>query len=362
MAGPAAGDEVRLVAAARAGDKEAFAALVTRHYPLVRALCTRALGDPDLAVDIAQEAVVTAMLGLERLRRDDRFGPWLAGIGLNLCRRFLQAERRPAYSLDSHVHWSRLPELVEPAPGPEELAEAADVARRVRAAVATLPHGQRDAVTLFYLAGLSQAEVAIHLDIPVGAVKTRLHKARAALRQRLTTTPRKEPPTMAETADQPTVAMRVTDVLKETEPDRHIAILTEVDGERQLPIWIGRAEATALALNLEDVELPRPTSYQFAAALVDATGGRLREVRIPELTGGVFYAQAVLDSGVAVDARPSDALNLALVTKAPIQVDIAVLDAAKARDAEKSYAQDARAIAAEAKASWTARTREFPGR
>ncbi|MEQ4206855.1 bifunctional nuclease domain-containing protein [Actinopolymorpha sp. B9G3] len=354
---PLAWDEIGLVAAARDGDKDAFAALVARHYPLVRALCARMLGDHDLAVDMAQEAVVAAMLALRRLRRDDRFGPWLAGIGLNLCRRHLQTESRPAYSLDVLASGRRMPEPVEQDPGPEELAEAAEAAHRVRAAVATLPAGQRDAVTLFYLAGLTQAEVAAHLDIPVGAVKTLLHKARASLRQRLAI-PREEQLTMSETGSQ-LVPMRVTDVVKETPPDRHIVLLTEVDGQRQLPIWIGRAEAAALALSLEDVELPRPTAYQFAAALVDATGGRLREVRITQLTEKdfatykVFYAQAVLEGGVTVDARPSDALNLALVTDVPIHVDPAVLDAAAAREPEKSYAQNARGIAAEAKSSWT---------
>ncbi len=70
-----------------------------------------------------------------------------------------------------------------------------------------------------------------------------------------------------------------------TEPgsERHIVFL-EDDGRRRLPIWIGAAEATVLAVILEDVQLPRPGVYQFAGALLAGAGGRLREVRITELT------------------------------------------------------------------------------
>jgi DNA-directed RNA polymerase specialized sigma24 family protein len=82
-------------------------------YPQVRGLCARMLGDPDLAADMAQEAVVTALLNLSRLRHDDRFGPWLAGIGLNLCRRLLRAEGRPVYSLDVLTKGSRIADPVE---------------------------------------------------------------------------------------------------------------------------------------------------------------------------------------------------------------------------------------------------------
>src|SRR5687768_15682299 len=87
------GDAV-LVRRARAGDREAFASLVRQHYPLVLGLCRRAVGPTGLAEDAAQEAVITAMLPLDRLRRTDRFGPWLAGIGLNICRLWLRERSR----------------------------------------------------------------------------------------------------------------------------------------------------------------------------------------------------------------------------------------------------------------------------
>jgi len=306
--------DATLVAAARGGDRAAFAVLVERHYGLLLATCRRATGDADMAADAAQEAVVAALLGLERLRRDDRFGAWLVGIALNLCRRALQERARWARA-DGH-------EPAAPGPGPEEAAEAARIAERVRGAITALPPGQRAAVALFHLGGLGHAEVAGRLGTRPGAVKTRLHKARATLRRQLDI--------HREELGMPTpVPMHVADVRRPADrPDRRIVVLEEVGGERALPIWIGRPEAESMVAALEEVELPRPGAYHFAGALLHAAGGQLREVRVSRLAESVFYATAILADGSEVDARPSDALTLALVTGAPIAVEPAVLDAA----------------------------------
>lgn len=79
--------------AARGGDREAFAELVTRHRATALALSGRLLGSADLAGDAVQEATVVAMLGLDRLRSGDRFGAWLCGIALNVARRWLRELR-----------------------------------------------------------------------------------------------------------------------------------------------------------------------------------------------------------------------------------------------------------------------------
>jgi uncharacterized protein len=148
-----------------------------------------------------------------------------------------------------------------------------------------------------------------------------------------------------------------------TEPgiERHVVFL-EDDGDRRLPIWIGPAEATALAVLLEHVPLPRPGAYQFAAALLTGAGGRLREVRVTELTRSTFYAQAILSDGTEIDARPSDAITLALVTDVPIYVAATVLQQAAEHEPEYDdllqqaveATDDARVIAEEIKARYAA--------
>jgi DNA-directed RNA polymerase specialized sigma24 family protein len=93
--------QAALVSAAQQGDKGALATLVVRHRPMLVAVCRGALGDVDLAEDAAQEAVLLALMSLDRLRQADRFGPWLAGIGLNVCRRWLRERSRVSWSWEA---------------------------------------------------------------------------------------------------------------------------------------------------------------------------------------------------------------------------------------------------------------------
>ena len=317
-------DDRELVRLARQGRRGAFATLIERHYPALRGTCRRALGDSDLAGDAAQQATLTAMLGLERLRDEERFGSWLIGIGLNVCRTLLRSRARQARDLEA------LPDD-SPAEGdPAAAAEVAEVEACVRAAIAGLPRGQQEAVALFYLAGLTQAEIAERLGTAPGAVKTRLHKARRSLRASLNELRKEYLPMPTETAA--LVPMHVADLRRTggagLDAACNIVFLEDDGGSHRLPIWIGAAEAIAMAVALEEVELPRPWTHQLTSTLLQAAGGTLREVRIVALTDSVFYAQIILGDGAEVDARPSDALTLAVHLGAPIYVAQAVLDRA----------------------------------
>jgi RNA polymerase sigma factor (sigma-70 family) len=335
-------EDQQLVCLARLGERVAFATLIERHYPALRSICRRALRDSDLAGDAAQQAVLTAMLGLERLRDDERFGSWLIGIGLNVCRSMLRRRiDRPCgiealAGADADAHAPTLEG------DPAMAVEVAEIEARVRAAIAGLPRGQQEAVALYYLAGLTQAEIAERLGTAPGAIKTRLHKARRSLRASLNEL-------WKEAYAMPTdlLPMHVADLRRTSgaDPDsiRNIVYLEDDAGSRRLPIWIGPAEAIALAVVLEDVQLPRPWTHQLTAALLQAAGASVREVRIVELTNSVFYARIILTDGAEVDARPSDALTLAVQLGAPIYVDNAVLDRSDTlADPERSEAETAR--------------------
>ncbi len=267
------------------------------------------------------------MSGLEQLRSASRFGAWFCGITLNVARRW-RSQRRAEHGVSS-------PEWAAQEPGPEELAELSELAASVRAAVAQLADGQREAVLLFYLQGLSHREVAAELGISVGAVKARLHQARSALTPALTplVTTLKEPAMTTAAHDPAWVDVFAAEIRRSDAPDParrvHVMILAEHNGPRQLAMWIGPAEAVALALSLESQETPRPLTYQMAGRLLEASGSQVNEVRITRLTDETFYA-AILVNGPSgrreVDARPSDAVNLALVTGAPIRADSTLLD------------------------------------
>jgi bifunctional DNase/RNase len=134
------------------------------------------------------------------------------------------------------------------------------------------------------------------------------------------------------------VDMRVADLVKApapAPPDCYIVLLeAHGDQRRRLLVWIGGTEAISMALRLAGMGQPaRPLGADLSAALVGALGGRLAEVRIDRLEEGTFYATVAVDGpqGPAeVDARPSDALNLALAAGVPVRVDGAVLKQAAA--------------------------------
>ncbi len=104
-------------------------------------------------------------------------------------------------------------------------------------------------------------------------------------------------------------------------------ILKEVDGNRRLPIIIGAFEAQAIALEMEKVIPPRPMTHDLLKSLIDSFGAFLTEVLINELKEGTFYAKLLFeDMGLEIDARPSDAIALAVRCNTPIYVSEDILE------------------------------------
>jgi RNA polymerase sigma factor (sigma-70 family) len=317
--------DAELAIRARLGDKDAFAALVVRHGDGARRLAERVLDDPHLACDAGQEAIVIALVSLDRLAKPGSFGPWLCGIALNVARRWLQESGRvgPLTSSD----------LRDPEPGPEDLAETAVLAQRVRGAIADLAPGQREAVLLFYLQGLSHREVAAELGISLGAVKSRLHQARGALASRLSHLVEEEVVMTSAQAAGPTwVDVSIAEIRRPAGDDAstkiHTVVLKETSGTRELPIGVLASAAVSLAVIVESVEMPRPMTHQLTVGLLEAADTQISEVRITQLLEGTFYAVVVVDGPAGhqeVDARPSDALSLAAIVSAPVRVDQRVL-------------------------------------
>jgi RNA polymerase sigma factor (sigma-70 family) len=364
------GSTASLVWLARGGDRTAFGELIARHRPIALRLCRQLLRDERQAEDGVQEAVLLAWLNLRSLARADSFGAWLAGIALRVCHGWLRHQARQAWSLEALLGGRLLREPVDWAATPPAAVEQAELGARVRRAVAALPPSQRAAVALFYLAGLSQAETAAQLGIEVGAVKARLHKARSRLRQSLWELWSEDHMT-TETASE-FIHVQVEDVraVATDEPpgERRVLLLAESAGERVLPIWMGLFEGDAIAIALVHAEAPRPLTFPFAARLLEAAGGRLLEVRIDRLVDETFYAQVVVQSPAGTqtfDARPSDAIALALETRAPMSVARPVMDQAGRRRAElresrpgesrsaRERADEIRAVVGQPKARWS---------
>jgi RNA polymerase sigma-70 factor (ECF subfamily) len=132
--------------------------------------------DRALADDLTQEALTKALLHADALRDADKLRPWLFGILVNCWRDHLRA-RRPTEDIDSiEEHWLATEESCE------HSASRAQLAGRVRAAIAQLPVGQREVLALIDLEECSYAEAAQILAIPMGTVMSRLCRGRASLR------------------------------------------------------------------------------------------------------------------------------------------------------------------------------------
>jgi bifunctional DNase/RNase len=135
---------------------------------------------------------------------------------------------------------------------------------------------------------------------------------------------------MTAATDTGLVPMRVSKAvaLKDGGDLFHYVVLDELDGDRHLVIGVGHAEAFALDAILQGLQWGRPMTYHFTAALVRSLGGRVREVRLDRIVEGAYAATVEVDGpqGVAlVDARSSDALNLAVLTDAPVFVSAEML-------------------------------------
>jgi bifunctional DNase/RNase len=138
---------------------------------------------------------------------------------------------------------------------------------------------------------------------------------------------------MTATTDVGFIEMRIAKVVgfgpPLAEPPIQCVVLEEVSGDRHVVFEIGDAEAFSLAASLQGLEFGRPMTYQFAAALLGGLGGRVRQVRVDRLVDGAYAATVEVEGprGVrSVDARASDALNLAALTRAPVFASAQVID------------------------------------
>jgi len=111
-----------------------------------------------------------------------------------------------------------------------------------------------------------------------------------------------------------------------------IIVLRDGEGQRVLPIWVGIFEANAIALQMENVQTPRPMTHDLLKNVIDDLNAAVERIVVCELKDNTFYATIHLRSGVGqvtIDARPSDAIALALRTASPIYVEEAVLQTAR---------------------------------
>lgn len=189
-----------LVERARGGDREALGTLLTSHERMIFAVCLRTLGDREAARDIAQDALVKAIQSLDMFDGRSRFSTWLTRIAINASLSHLRKQRlRKHASLDAPARsgsggggrsgssggggsgiGSTLPGRE---PEPSSRIESAETLDRLDEAMAGIDPEQRVLLSLRDVRGLDYTQIADVLGVPVGTVKSRLFRARAALRE-----------------------------------------------------------------------------------------------------------------------------------------------------------------------------------
>jgi len=169
-----------LIAAARDGDRTAVDELLARYEPNIYRFGLRMCGNEDAAREVLQETLLAAFRHLASFRGDAALSTWLYQIARSFCIKERRGQR-PTQSIDDDT----APELVDPTPQPDARAHAREIGEALSRAIAMLPPEQREVLVLRDVEGLSAEQAAEVVGIEVGALKSRLHRARMALRTEL---------------------------------------------------------------------------------------------------------------------------------------------------------------------------------
>jgi RNA polymerase sigma-70 factor (ECF subfamily) len=182
------GREASLVHRCAVGEESACTELVAEHQRMVMQLAVNLLGDRDEALDLCQEVFLRVFRTIHRFRGHSSLRTWIYRIAVNQARnrhRFWQRRRRAnQVSLDAHVA-THGDSLSGTDAGPDRVLAQKELAERLHAALDHLPFDQRTAIVLREIDGLSYEEIAYSLGVAVGTVKSRLTRARQALRAEL---------------------------------------------------------------------------------------------------------------------------------------------------------------------------------
>ena len=181
--------EATLIARCRAGEQAACEQLVAEHQAMVFQLGCHLLGSRDEAYDLSQEVFLRVFRTIDRFRADASLKTWIYRIAINQAsnrRRFWSRRHRLGQvSLDAHVEVHGEPTEATDASSPHRILASKELAARLTVALDALPFDQRTVIILREVEGLSYDEIAQALDIAVGTVKSRLTRARQALRASL---------------------------------------------------------------------------------------------------------------------------------------------------------------------------------
>jgi RNA polymerase sigma-70 factor (ECF subfamily) len=174
----------KLVKRVQKGDKGAFDLLVLKYQHKIVNLVMRYVRDPELALDITQEAFIKAYRALPRFRGDSAFYTWMYRIAVNTAKNHLAAQRRRPMDVELDMQDPEQYDLhakLKETDTPEGVILSNELKETVERAIAALPEDLRTAIVLRELEGMSYEEIAQTMECPVGTVRSRIFRARDAI-------------------------------------------------------------------------------------------------------------------------------------------------------------------------------------
>ncbi|GEL77632.1 RNA polymerase sigma factor SigW [Tenuibacillus multivorans] len=178
----------QLIKQVKKGNHEAFGLIIDQYQHAIYQHCYRMLGNHHDAQEVTQEAFVKVYTNIKTFKQNNKFSPWLYRIATNLAIDHMR-KKRPVSILDQPIHSNDHTTLLDKQKSkeqtPEESYERLELSETVQEALLTLPPKYRAVIVLKYVRDLPLQEIAEVLELPMGTVKTHLHRGREALRKKL---------------------------------------------------------------------------------------------------------------------------------------------------------------------------------
>ena len=315
------------------GDKLAYHSLFNHYYKFCLAKASGIVGDYEVSKDLVQESFIYAYFKLGSLRDKNLFKLWLGGIVSNVCQNYIRVKARKSASLQAYVYQNQA----------SEDTEDVRIISIISTALKTLDNSFSSIIDAFYYQGKSIPEISAEFGITPSLVKVRLHRARKELKDILIANPEI-------TNYQPTYKKRKTmkkvNIIEllpsQTDKAKWTLLLLEEESNQVLPIIIGAELAATIAANMKGVVLPRPLTHNLFVEILNTNGLLPEGVYISDIKNGIYIATLKVKTSNGIkeyDARPSDAINIAVLTGCPIFVSQAILHSAGIAVPEKYHSR-----------------------
>ena len=311
------------------GDKIAYSSLFYGHYNYCFAKALKIIGDSDVAKDLVQESFIEAYFCIGNLKDKSAFKPWLGGIVKNVCKNYLRIHSRQFKSLKQYVECQH----------DIEAQEDGKIIEIITQAIGTLSKPSGDIIFAFYYDGKSILDISSEFGITPALTKVSIHRARKELKAIIEKTSGVEYYKTYHKNKKAMKQVKIIDLIPSSNDLKAwIIALHEEELNLVLPIVITTELAAAMAAGIKGIVLSRPLTHHLLAEVLSTNGIQPESACITNIENGIYHSVLKVKGQHGLqeyDARPSDAINIAIRFGCPIFVSQAVIKKAGIQIPEK---------------------------